>query len=612
MTYSEGHAPPPRVTALSLRIVMTTTFKDSKDSVAANNLGKQGTQSQNATGKTAEGGRSNPVCLELSVTIRSLPTENGALTKPIRIEGRTVIVFDHGAVLRCAENLPVGQSFILSNPNGRDVVCTVVGGRNLPSVKGYVEVQFMEPVNDFWGIHDSAPAPILAAKAPEVLRDTAPSSATPSPVPPVMRVDASPRNPNMQAGNAPSFDDIGGLLSSPTVPAVPERRGAPSAQPFEKVASGGSSYSQSGNSTPGLVANLTSSETDQQDEKKAKQAVAEALSIALASGPIAASNSETIPVPNSNAFARKGLMAYDRGETKSSALSARLPMVGGAIALVLVGIGVGAFLMNRGSGTSPAATTSAVAQPSLKEATTDSAVPSSQPAASSSEGRGQLPAQNVAVEQNNSASSVSAIPAVVSNPVSDDSTSDKKESRRSDNAAASRSQSADAPTRRPSIANLKMSSPSSPSRKPIDLGGSSAPLTDVLAAQPPIANAGLLTASSRTSNQPAPPPGTVPPVPVPAAAIQAQPAKTVAPKLVSTVRLTYPPSAKQAGIQGTVTVLATVDTNGTVTSAKSVNGPLLLRQSAVDSVKQWKYSPGLSDGRPVAAQVTVAVEFKLN
>jgi periplasmic protein TonB len=111
--------------------------------------------------------------------------------------------------------------------------------------------------------------------------------------------------------------------------------------------------------------------------------------------------------------------------------------------------------------------------------------------------------------------------------------------------------------------------------------------------------------------QPAPPAGTVPPVPVPAA-VQPTAVKTVAPKLISSVHLSYPPSAKQTGIQGTVTVIASVDANGTVSSAKALTGPLLLRQSAVDSVKQWKYSPGLADGRPVASQVTVAVEFKLN
>jgi protein TonB len=583
---------------------MTTT---TKDSVEANNLSKQGTQSQDSPGKTAEGGRSNPVCLELSVTIRSLPTENGGLTKPIRIEGRTVIVFDNGAVLRCTENLPIGQSFILSNPNGRDVVCIVVGGRNLPSVKGYVEVQFMEPGNDFWGIRDSAPPPAVAAKAPEVRRDPAPT--------PAQRVDVPAKNPNMQAGNAPSFDDIGGLLSSPTVPVAPERKASPAPPPSERAASNVSTYSQSGSSTAGLVANLTSSEADQQEEKNAKQAVAEALSNALASGPMAASSPETIPVPNSNAFARKGLMAYDQGDSKSAALSGRMPMIGGAIALVLVGVGVGAFIMNRGSGPAPTpvAATSAVSQPAATPSATESSkpAPATESAAGSTADNGQLPAQNIAVEQNNGVNPVAAIPAVVSNPVSSEPKMDKKESRRSESTGNSRAQVADAAPRRPSMANLKMSSPSAPGRNPADLGAGTAPLTDMVAAQPAGAGAGLLTASSRTSTQPAPPPGTVPPFPVPEA-VQAPSVKPVAPKLISSVHLSYPQSAKQTGIQGTVTVLANVDANGVVSSAKALNGPLLLRQSAVDSVKQWKYSPGLADGHPVASQVTVGVEFKLN
>jgi len=584
---------------------MTTTIKDSVD---ANNPGKQGAQSQDSAGKTAEGGRSNPVCLELGVTIRSLPTENGGLTKPIRIEGRTVIVFDNGAVLRCTENLPVGQSFILSNPNGRDVVCIVVGGRNLPSVKGYVEVQFMEPGNDFWDIHDSTPAPVVAPKAPEARRDAAQPATTAAP-----REDVPAKNPNMQAGNAPAFDDIGGLLSSPTASVAPERMAPPAQPPSERAPSNVSSYSQSRNSTSELVANLTSSEADQQEEKKAKQAVAEALSNALASGPMAASSPEATPVPNSNAFARKGLMAYDQGETKSAALSGRMPMIGGAIALVLVGIGVGAFIRNHGSGPAPVTATVAVSQPAVTPSSTESskAVRAPESAAASSVDEGQPPAQNVAIEQNTGGNSLSAIPAVVSNPVSNDSKMGKKDARRSDSMENSRMESGASAPRRPSIANLKMSSPSAPNRKPADLGVGAAPMADMAATQPVVASAGLLTASGRTSVQPAPPPGTVPPLPVPPA-IQAPAVKTVAPKLISSVHLTYPQSAKQTGIQGTVTVLANVEANGTVSSAKALNGPLLLRQSAVDSVKQWKYSPGLADGRPVASQVTVAVEFKLN
>jgi len=40
-----------------------------------------------------------------------------------REEARTVIVFDNGAVLRLASHFPAGQTVILSNHEGRDVVC---------------------------------------------------------------------------------------------------------------------------------------------------------------------------------------------------------------------------------------------------------------------------------------------------------------------------------------------------------------------------------------------------------------------------------------------------------------------------------------------------------
>ena len=481
---------------------MTITIKDS---VEANRLGKQGSQSLDSSGKTAEGGRSNPVCLELSVTVRSLPTENGGLTKPIRIEGRTVIVFDNGAVLRCAENLPVGQSFILTNPNGRDVVCIVVGGRNLPSVKGYLEVQFMEPANDFWGIHDSAPAPVDTAKLPEVRSEAAQPPTTSTPASASPRVEAPARNPNMHAGNAPSFDDIGGLLSVPTVPTAPERKSATAQPSTERTAAVVSPYSQSVNSTPGLVADVASTESDQEDEKKAKQAVAEALSNALSSGPIATPSPANNSAPPSNAFARKGLMAYDQGETKFPVLNGRLPLVGGAIALVLAGIGVGALIMHRSAGPTPVATTTAVSQAAASSTVTAPSAPSSSTDSDArAAGKGQLPAQNIAVEQNSPVNQVSAMPAVVSNPVSDESTMDRKESQRAAGGVNSRSRDADSAPRRPAIANLKMSSPSAPSSKSIEMNAGAAPLSDLVAAQPAAAGAGLLTASSRTSLQPEP------------------------------------------------------------------------------------------------------------
>jgi protein TonB len=114
-------------------------------------------------------------------------------------------------------------------------------------------------------------------------------------------------------------------------------------------------------------------------------------------------------------------------------------------------------------------------------------------------------------------------------------------------------------------------------------------------------SAGLLTSAGRTSNPPAPPSAPV-----------AAPKIVSSPKLVSSTRPIYPATAKQSSIQGTVTVSANVDETGKVSSARALNGPLLLREAAVEAVKQWKYSPGLTDGKPTPSQVTVGVEFRLN
>jgi TonB family protein len=586
---------------------MTTSIKNS---AGATNMDKQGSQPQESAAKPQESARSNPVCLELSVTIRSLPTENASLTQPVRLDGRTVIVFDNGAVLRCAEKLPVGQSFILSNPNGRDVVCIAVGGRNLPSVKGYVEVQFMEPVNDFWGIHEVATAPVATAKIPEIRREAAQPPTPPAPVSAAPKSETVAKPAKMQPSNAPSFDDIGGLLSVPVIATTQEPKPNVVQLPSERRPLSASAYSQSGTASPGLVANITSSEAEQAEEKNAKQAVTEALSNALSSGPI--SNSQAIS--SSNVFSSRGILAQGQSEPKPAVLGGRMPMVIGAIALVLAGAGVVAFIMHRGSDPAPAATTAAISQPIAAPPSTATNTPATD--AVSTEEKEQLPAQNLAVEQSPVGTAVSAIPAIVSNAGSNESRSesklDQKETRLADSAANSRAQSA---PRRPAIANLKMSSPSAPRRNGNDLGAGAAPMTDIVATQAVGAGAapGLLTASGRISTQPVAPPGAIAPVPVPASApLQPTAAKTVAPRLISSTRLAYPASARQTGIQGTVTVLATVEANGTVSTTKVLNGPMLLRQAALDSVKQWKYSPGSIDGRPTTTQVTVAVEFKLN
>jgi protein TonB len=73
----------------------------------------------------------------------------------------------------------------------------------------------------------------------------------------------------------------------------------------------------------------------------------------------------------------------------------------------------------------------------------------------------------------------------------------------------------------------------------------------------------------------------------------------------------YPAIAKAAGIQGTVTLQATISKSGTIENLRVVSGPPMLQQAAIDAVKTWVYRPYLLDGLPVEVETTVQVIFSL-
>jgi len=77
------------------------------------------------------------------------------------------------------------------------------------------------------------------------------------------------------------------------------------------------------------------------------------------------------------------------------------------------------------------------------------------------------------------------------------------------------------------------------------------------------------------------------------------------------VPLVYPAIAKAAQVQGTVVVLATIDTTGAVASIKVLSGPPMLQQAAVECVKQWDYRPFEKDGVRVPASGRVSLIFSL-
>jgi TonB family protein len=74
----------------------------------------------------------------------------------------------------------------------------------------------------------------------------------------------------------------------------------------------------------------------------------------------------------------------------------------------------------------------------------------------------------------------------------------------------------------------------------------------------------------------------------------------------------YPPIAKSAHVSGTVVIQATISRTGSIENLRVVSGPTMLRQSALDAVKTWRFRPYLLDGQPVEVETTVNVVFNLN
>lgn len=60
---------------------------------------------------------------------------------------------------------------------------------------------------------------------------------------------------------------------------------------------------------------------------------------------------------------------------------------------------------------------------------------------------------------------------------------------------------------------------------------------------------------------------------------------------------------------GSVVVDAIIDTEGNVTSIRVLSGPPSLRWPALQAVKNYKYAPALQNGNPVAAHVSVKIQF---
>jgi periplasmic protein TonB len=73
----------------------------------------------------------------------------------------------------------------------------------------------------------------------------------------------------------------------------------------------------------------------------------------------------------------------------------------------------------------------------------------------------------------------------------------------------------------------------------------------------------------------------------------------------------YPQIAKMAHVSGTVVLHAVIAEDGTIQSLTFVSGPALLRNSAMETIRTWRYQPTQLDGQPVKVDTTITVVFTL-
>lgn len=150
---------------------------------------------------------------------------------------------------------------------------------------------------------------------------------------------------------------------------------------------------------------------------------------------------------------------------------------------------------------------------------------------------------------------------------------------------------------------------SSPSSAETSTGASAGRSTGAPAKQPRSAG----HAHKPTASSPTPTPRTSPIHPTPAAPSQPVPVSgsLMDAQLDHRVVPTYPEQAKAAHVQGTVSLEATIGTDGAVTALRLISGPPELVTSATDAVRQWHYRPTKINGKATEVVTTINVVYKL-
>lgn len=583
-----------------------------KETLEAANPAGEATSTQGSDRAKSDAGhlRSDAVSLDVPVKIHgSRVTEvvRGITphTEPFEEQTATMIVFPQGGVVKMAAAVTVGQMVVLTNlKSGHDAICRVVKVRAYAKSQSYVELEFTNRQPGYWGVYfpsekaDAAPRPPVAPPAPDSEIEKVAHSAAPIVAPPPPAVQPPPAKPagvssarSTHTGKPESsFVGIGSQEDvQPAASATGGRKKDSFAAPVAPV----SMAELRGDAHPASPVSLGAGVPGEEiDLSQPLSAPAEEEAPATF-GRFAASST----LGGGHAPARQLFGAhFEAGSLSASASSAESsrPKSGANWILIAASIVI-AFVLAAGgvfyfkvlpAGKAPTQSVPAVV-PSLAPAVapTASTMPIPNP-----------PAPATAVNSPALASEPPVVARVTEAPP-------KPSPSRAPSVEPAQPKPAPSPKAATVVPDISSSLSAHPkaSQRTRSADSDAAPSLDMKSSS---AENNVLSGITAPSVA-APPP--------PQLAAEAAPVRIGGnikpPRLISSVLPVYPAIARTARVEGRVVITTSVEKDGSITGAKVVSGPVMLRQAALDALRQWKYAPGTLNGQPVPVDITVTLEF---
>ncbi|HVS74921.1 MAG TPA: TonB family protein [Candidatus Acidoferrales bacterium] len=593
---------------------------------------------QTAAQRAEAAARRHPVCLEMPVSVNGVRAVEGSEKRePFAENTRTVLVFADGAVLRLSAAVAPGQLLFVTNAQTQnEIVCQVVKSKNYKNVSGYVEVEFTEPSVGFWGMRfpgdtlgpesngteEETPSTCSGSR-PETIHEakSAPAAAlaeTPRSTPPIP-------SGNVLDGELSRDSDAQQFTSSlQKTTLVPTGSASPDGEPAAPAVNPRGQGTASGPSKPPVLSGVSADSATLSDLSKSKVVPKNETPLpgwltstarfepGISKKPTAAAEHDKASDPvmeNIGAEKESSVVRLFPGAKKDSTISAKARggrglFYGAIAAVVLLSLAASGWWYMQGSPNRSGLVASAKAAP--PPATSEDAAPAPEPGAASTPGNfangATQSAAGADAPSRSSAADAAPVPAAVSMQLPAAAEKIERSAAKRDSSAAVNAAStpaaAEQPTKKPVLQKPSLAAPIAVRRA----APSSAEAADInlsdLPAVPGGTNPTGITLAGESERRPS----------KPELAIGGD-VKLV--QILSRVPPVYPPLARKGSISGDVVIRVQVEADGSVSSMKVISGHALLRQAAMDSLRTWKYQPATLDGKPVAMQTTVTVQFRM-